>query len=100
MFTFHCISSVFLSSRTRLSASGLSLPVSCVQFNHPTFNNTGKTRITGPCAMSLELLPLVRSGFVFLSPSHKGGSNSDFAVFLIPFVKWIIVDHITHCSII
>ena len=47
-----------------------------------------KTSSIGPCAMSLELPPLVRSGnfffFVFLCLS-EGLSSSPFAVFFAPF---------------
>jgi len=51
--------------------------------------------------MSLELPPLVRSGVFFVFLWLSGGlSSSVFAVFLAPFLKWVILDYIAHGSFI
>ena len=51
--------------------------------------------------MSLELPPLVWSGvFWFFYDSHAGFSSSVFAVFLAPFIKWVILDYMAHGSFI
>lgn len=59
------------------------------------------SRINGPCVMSLELPPRVKSGVFFLFLCLSGGLSSSFlAVFFISILKWGTLDCIAQGPII
>ena len=57
------------------------------------FRSTTKTRIIGPCARTLDLPLLVRSGVFYFSVVSDG---QIFGVFFAPFPKVEILDYIAH----